>query len=221
MFIILNLELVLDLFYPKVCGICESIAKEGLCNVCSKDISKLAVYRADEYKLDSNKFFSSHMYVFNYTGLIREKIIEYKFNEKAYLCDFFVNCILKDEKISREIKSCDMIIPVPIHKKRKLQRGYNQSELIAKGLAKNTGIKLVLKLLYKKSNTIEQSKLNKSERTKNVKNVYVIIKTEEIEGKKVLLFDDIYTTGATVNECSRILLQNGAKKVCVLTIAKD
>ena len=134
------------------------------------------------------------------------------------------NCSKKHKclkKILDETKIYDIIIPVPISKKRKKERGYNQSLLIARKISSKEKIKLGDKVISKVKNNNTQSKLNKEERAENVKNVYKITKDKEIINKNILLIDDIYTTGATLNECSRMLKQAGAKKIDVLTIAKD
>ncbi|MFR2196198.1 MAG: ComF family protein [Clostridia bacterium] len=115
----------------------------------------------------------------------------------------------------------DIIIPVPISKKRNKERGYNQSFLIAREIAKNEKVKLKNNVISKVKNNNTQSKLNKEERAENVKNVYKITNNKEIIDKNILLIDDIFTTGATLNECSKMLKQAGTKKVDVLTIAKD
>ncbi len=109
---------------------------------------------------------------------------------------------------------------MPIHKIRKKQRGYNQSALIAKDLAKNIeGLKYE-NVLKKTVNNKMQSSLSKKERIENVKNVYEVKAREIILNKRVILFDDIYTTGATANECKKVLKENGAKDVLILTLAK-
>ena len=153
--------------------------------------------------------------------MIREKIIQYKFQDKSYIYNTFAKIILKNEKVCGLLKKYDIIIPVPIHRKRKLQRGYNQTQLIAKEIAKNIDIKLCDDVLVKSKNTIAQSKLNKNKRKQNIKNAFKVLNLEKIQGKNILLFDDIFTTGSTVNECSKILKKAGAKTVGVLTIAKD
>ena len=152
---------------------------------------------------------------------MRNLIIDYKFNDKPYLNELFAKIILKNEKICRKIKKYDIIVPVPIHKKRKNERGYNQSELIARKLAKNLNLELVNDSLIKQKNTLPQSTLSKKQREENAKQVYKIQNKPKIENKKVILLDDIYTTGATTKECSKVLKQNGAKEILVLTIAKD
>ncbi|MBQ3414265.1 MAG: ComF family protein [Clostridia bacterium] len=165
--------------------------------------------------------FDEHLYIFSYEGIIRKKILDYKFNEKTYLYKTFSNYIVQNENFCKVIKEYNVIIPVPISKKRLKTRGYNQSFLIAKELSKNLNIKLINNCLYKTQNIIEQSKLNKEERFKNIEGVYKLQNKELIEGKKLLLFDDIFTTGSTVNECSKMLSQANPKKIGILTIAKD
>ena len=119
------------------------------------------------------------------------------------------------------LKSYDIIIPVPIHNKRRKQRGYNQTELIAKELAKEILNLEYMNILTKNENAKPQSLLNKEQRIENAKNVYGVIKNIDIENKRILIFDDIYTTGATANECAKVLRNKKPKKIGILTIAKD
>lgn len=120
------------------------------------------------------------------------------------------------------IKSYEIIIPVPIHRRRFNDRGYNQSELIAKEISKKLKINNFRNnILIKIRNNAIQSTLNKHQRMMNVKDVYKVQNINLIQNKKILLIDDIYTTGNTVNECSRVLKENGAKEIGVFTISKD
>lgn len=132
-----------------------------------------------------------------------------------------MNFLLKQQKIFEIIKTYDIILPVPISKKRYKQRGYNQTELIARKIRKKTDIELVTNCLYKEKNNVPQSTLNKEDRIENVKNAYIIKNSKIIKDKRVIIFDDIYTTGSTVNECSKLLKQNNVKEILVMTIAKD
>ena len=163
-----------------------------------------------------------NIYIYlQYEGIIRRLILKYKFKEEAYLYKTFVNFLLKNKKLFEKIKKYDTIIPVPISKKRYKIRGYNQSELIGKELAKKLKINIETEYLFKVKNIIEQSKLSKEERTKNIQGVYKLINKEKLENKKILLIDDVYTTGSTVNECSKILRKANPKKIGVFTLAKD
>ena len=207
----------INILYPTQCVICGKICKDIICTKC---LYNTKIEPKIERYLDRN--YEEHLYLFKYDGKIRNLILDYKFNDKAYLYEFFLKIILKNKKICRKIKKYDIIIPVPIHKKRKLQRGYNQSELIAKEIAKRfEKLKYENKCLIKEKNTKPQSTLSKYQRIQNVKQVYKLQNVQKIYNKKVILFDDIFTTGSTANECAKILKQNGAKEVLIFTIAKD
>ena len=165
--------------------------------------------------------FDEHLYIFKYEGITRRYILKYKFQEKSYLYKTFVNFLLKNQKFFEIIKSYDTIIPVPISKKRQKERGYNQSYLLAKDIAKKTGINIEINCLIKNKNIIEQSKLNKEDRVQNIQGVYELRNCENLNNKKIILLDDIYTTGSTVNECCKILKVTNPNKIGVITIAKD
>ncbi len=139
----------------------------------------------------------------------------------SFLYKTIVNFLLKNEMFFAIFKSYDTIIPVPISKKRMKERGYNQSALIAREIAKSTNLEYNDICLLKSKNIIEQSKLNKEQRQDNIQGAYKMHKPQILQSKKILLVDDIYTTGSTVNECSKILQQANPQKIGVFTLAKD
>ena len=234
---------ILDLVYPPVCGICGKFNQDFLCKKCQKMLEAEAKFEID--KVDNQEyFFENHLYIFKYEGIIRKLILNYKFNEKSYLYKTFVNFLLKNKKFFKILKSYDTIIPVPVSSKRMNERGYNQSELIADDIVKQIteisskhildGIlstqknniqkikyECVTDCLIKNKNIIEQSKLNKEQRQKNIQGVYILKNKEKLINKKILIIDDIYTTGSTVNECCKILQEAKPKKIDVFTVAKD
>lgn len=209
---------VLDYFFPPICGMCGKINENYICNNCYENIKKIKKCVINEY---NNRNFSKHLYIFRYEGIIRNKIIEYKFEDKGYLYKMFAKIILSDKKTCNFIKKYDVIIPVPISKKRKKKRGYNQSELVANELAQKLNQDIWTDIIIKKKDNKPQSELNKLERIKNVEDIYEINKPIEVKNKKVLLLDDIYTTGSTVNEIARKLKQNQTQEIGVITLAKD
>lgn len=209
---------ILNLIYPNTCGFCEKVNRECLCKKCEIQIKN---YEINSVRKINKDYFDESMHIFKYEGIIRKKLVEYKFQEKAYLYKTFSKIILKNKKIYGNLKKYDIIIPVPIHKKRKLIRGYNQTELIARQIARNIGLNLENKVLIKQKNVVSQSELNKNDRKENVKDAFIIKNKEKIKNKKILIFDDIYTTGSTLKECSRILKNAGANEIGILTIAKD
>jgi len=192
-------------------------------------MSTLTKEELKENSLEKEKFFEELIYIFKYEGQIRELILDYKFNEKSYMYKTFVNFLLKNKKTFENIKKYDKIIPVPISKKRYKERGYNQSLLIAKEISmqisyeanNNIKLELVNNCLIKTKNIIEQSKLNKEDRQHNIQGVYTLKNGSILTNKSILLIDDIYTTGSTVNECSRVLQQAKPNKIGVLVLAKD
>lgn len=193
-----------------------------MCENCKSQIDKITISKINNYENKTDKFFNKHGYIFKYEGQIRKLLIDYKFNDKPYLYKTFASIILSNKKIVDFINNYEIIIPVPIHRKRIINRGYNQSELIAKEISnKLENIKFINNLLIKTKNNIAQSTLSKEERITNVKNIYKIRDNNLINGKNIILIDDIYTTGNTVNECCRILKENGAQEIGVFTISKD
>ena len=178
-----------------MCAFCGKIDENFLCEKCNKKFEKLTNVHIQKYK---NKTYAEHIYMFKYTD-IRREILEYKFDDKAYY------------------------YKTPIHNKRRKERGYNQSALIAKEFSKNINELEYEDILVKKKNTIAQSTLNKEERLKNAIDMYKIKENKQdiIYNKNVLIFDDIYTTGATANECAKAIREANPSKVGILTIAKD
>ena len=228
-------EKIINLIYPQTCGICGKINNKTICSKCNIQLKKqekmgiLTKEKLEENSLEMEKHFEELMYIFKYEGQIRELILDYKFNEKSYMYKTFVNFLLKNKKTFENIKKYDKIIPVPISKKRYKERGYNQSLLIAKEISmqisyeanNNIKLELVNNCLIKTKNIIEQSKLNKEDRQHNIQGVYTLKNGSILTNKSILLIDDIYTTGSTVNECSRVLQQAKPNKIGVLVLAKD
>ena len=211
---------LIDIVFPPCCLICGKQGYKLWCNECKSRINKKITFKLELID-NKNYYFKKHLYIFVYKDEIRNLILDYKFNDKSYLYKIFSEIIVKNKKIFGILEKYDIIIPVPIHKKRRKQRGYNQTELIAKEISKNIQIKYEKNCLIKYINTEQQSKLNREQRKQNLKNAYKITNKEKIQNRKIILFDDIYTTGSTANECCKILKQNGAQEILVFTIAKD
>lgn len=125
------------------------------------------------------------------------------------------------EKFNEKIKkfSPDMIIPVPLHKLKKAERGYNQAFYIAEGIARLTGAKVKTGVLKRVKFTETQTQLNSEERRENVKSAFEVKKKNVLKNKNVILVDDVTTTGATTTEAARELKKYGAGKIMLLTVA--
>ena len=203
-----------------MCGFCGKLDKNSLCNKCKIRIQKNAICKIEDYR-ETSSYFDEHIYLFQYDGEIRDTILNFKFNEQSHIYSTFLEFIKNNENICAQIKKYDIIIPIPISKKRLNLRGYNQSALIARNLAKVLNIEYKENVLVKIIDNKPQSELGQHERSTNVKGVYKIKAPRNIYQKKILLVDDIFTTGSTANECARVLKENNAKSVGIFTIAKD
>lgn len=210
-------EKILDFIYPQKCGFCNKIIIEDYaCKSCKKNLEYICI----ENKLEKfdNKNFDYSIFAYKYEGIVRQKILEFKFKNKKYLYKTLSGYLA--EIIEMYSYLFDYIISVPISLNRYFERGYNQSYLIAKYVSKKIKKQILKFVLIKTKNNKKQSALGIFERKQNVKNVYKVINKNKIQNKRILLIDDIYTTGATVEECAKVLRENGAKSVIVAVIAK-
>lgn len=205
-------DYALEIIFPPKCGICGKIGEGYICNNCYNMFVINKIYK---------NYNRERFHMLKYEGIIRDKLIEYKFNDKPHLYRMFYEILIKDKNACDFFKGYDIIIPVPIHKKRKSLRGYNQSELIAKKLSDEFKMPMYIDVLKKQINTIPQSSLGKKARKSNAQNVYKVDNMQKIKNKNVVILDDIYTTGATANECIKVLKDAGAYRVGIITIAKD
>ena len=224
-------DFVLNFLFPPVCGVCGKINKNWLCENCEKSLNRIKksnIIKINEenkyykkYKEKNKIFYDELLYLYSYKGIIRKLILKYKFRQETYLYNMFSKIILKDKSSLNKINEYDIIIPMPMYKEKKKERGYNQTELIVKCISKELNIQLQDNNLVKIKNTKTQSTLSKEERKENIKNAFEINNIEEVKNKKIIIFDDIFTTGETVNEASRILKEAGTKEILVLVLAKD
>ncbi len=131
-----------------------------------------------------------------------------------------IEWICAQSALLQDFDSPDIILPVPLHKKRLQQRGFNQSLILAQKLFPNDKKKIRVDLLARKANTQNQTGLSGTERRKNLKNAFSVRNPYKIAGQKAVLIDDVFTTGSTANECAKALKATGAKRVDVLTVCR-
>ena len=152
---------------------------------------------------------------FVYEGELTKMIHRFKFRRQAYFQNYFAEELKKSLK---DLPKADSIVPVPMHKLREKERGYNQCNLLASELSRISGI-AVTAVLRKIVNTREQVGLTGEERRNNVRGSFRIEDKSAIKGKTVLVLDDVMTTNSTVNECARLLKLAGAREIYVLALA--
>lgn len=185
----------------KTCDICggRMIGESSICDECK-----------------NNKYYFAKNYsIFEYSDDMQKGILSFKSGRKYlgnYFSDIIRNYILKNKL------SFDIIIPVPIHKNRRKERGFNQSEILVESLK---DIYTVDKdVMTRTKDTPHQTGLNRENRISNLENAFEIVNKDKIKNKVILLIDDIYTTGSTLNECSKTLLEAQSKEIICLCLAR-
>ena len=156
-----------------------------------------------------------------YEDVLKEAIHQFKFQQKTRLGKHLAQLLVAQIPMSLDMSHYDIILPVPLHKTRQRQRGYNQSAILAKYVARHYQRKLMLNNLIRIRDTSAQSLVKgRRERKNNVKNAFHVKFPSLIHHRHVVLIDDVFTTGATVNECSKVLKKAGARSVLVLTLSR-
>ncbi len=228
--IIQPLTHIADFLFPSKCVNCEapvSIANNCLCKSCFNKISPIndgcglcsgSIAGGKCGICSERKFYiSRNVTLSEYSGVMKNVIHSYKFNKKKRLHTHIAETALSELK--KYNIQFDIITSVPMNRTKQWQRGFNQSELIAKFLSERLD-KPYLPLLKEKSRFKSQKTLGYRERFLNILDRYRILNTKKIKEKNIMLIDDVFTTGATINECARIIKSFGAEKVYSLTIAR-
>jgi len=225
-------------FLPPQCPCCEKFLEEdrqGFCSNCLSEIRWIVPpfcsvcgipFMSKEIEshpcgacASHRKYFTMARALGTFEGSLQEAIHRWKYEGKTHLTAFFAEWMAEGLNRYWERDSLDLLIPVPLHRQRLRERGFNQALLLAKELSRRTGLPYQKSILQKKEPTIPQVKLSGIEREKGLRRTFHVVEKEKLLGKSVLLVDDVYTTGATVNECSKVLLKGGAGRVDVLTLA--
>ena len=209
--------ILLDLLYPPKCAFCHKIVKNGSLRICPECVDKLPYTKeCGKQKVEFVSLCVSPLY---YEGDVRESLLRYKFGScsgyaKAY-APLVADCIRQTL-----LDSFDLLSWVPISRKRLRERGYDQAELLAKAVGKELNLKAE-PVLKKIVNTQPQSGTGSAEKRRaNIAGAYQVLKPERISGKRILLLDDIITTGSTVRECAKTLGLAGADAVYCASVAR-
>jgi ComF family protein len=229
-----------DIIFPPQCLTCAEIinqpAKQVFCSTCQGKISFITdnfcpicgmpflVSPAGTHIcgncLGNKPYYTKARAVAGFETVIMDAIHKFKYGRNVStgnsLCLFMANFSFPDFNFSEY----SLVIPVPLHIKRLRDRGFNQSLLLAKEMGEKYNLPVNFSLLKRSKFTLTQTGLNKAEREKNIKGAFVVANREKVKGENIILIDDVYTTGATVNECAKVLLKAGAQKVSVLTLSR-
>jgi ComF family protein len=222
---VIKLHLFLDiinLIFPKTCCSCKSVLVKNERVLCLKSYVDLPKHfnRHNIHQLilsvngKNYKLYRRHK--FQKKSAIQKLIYELKYNNKAYLGEYLGKELYKN--ISH-LQNVNYIIPVPLHEEKLSQRGYNQSELIAKGLQQHLKCKLLNDVLVRKEKTVSQTNKSRFHRFENMAGVFYLTEKKELEKKHIILLDDVFTTDATISECIKVLEQIRNINITIVCVA--
>lgn len=193
-----------------------SFVKQPVCKKCGKEITSAE----QEYCLDCTKHKRTFQYgraLVNYDDTAKRSMAAIKYRNKREYLDFYAEaiCLRYGKWISR--LNADALVPVPVHPSRRRTRGFNQAELLADRISERLGIPVCPDMLVRRKKTAPQKQLNPKERLHNLEEAFAAGDVPP-RVKRVILVDDIYTTGSTIEACARALLRAGVENVYFLTI---
>lgn len=230
-----SIETAITFLYPSQCKVCEEhlslYAEPYICPSCWKDIEYINPPWCEFCGLPNEESLcdacSSHPPRFGklrtiaaYEKTLQQAIHLFKFEKRTSLRKALIQLLVDNIPDDLNLKDYDYVLPIPIHKKRLRERGFNQTLLLAEGLTNATGLKVLKDSLVRNKNTSPQSSLNKEARQTNILGAFGIRNADYIRSKHILILDDVYTTGATVREVVKILWDADPKEIDVLTLAR-
>jgi ComF family protein len=219
---------LIDLFFPPQCQACASILKDNefqICVACRHQLPVTNYHFQEDHPLQ-HLFFgriyfvsSISLFYFQKHSRVQKLLHNLKYKQQKSVGTTLGLWLGREMKASKRFDKIDLVVPVPTHKKRLKKRGYNQVLPFASAIAKVFGVLCDDTILVKIKHTKTQVFQTKEERWKSVVNSFQLVKKDKIIGKHILLVDDLITTGATIEACSKVLLDAGSKHLSLATIA--
>lgn len=233
------LNALLDFIFPPLCHICKSFIPDAgalhICHACRGELQMVTsplcricgipfIGAGDDHAcgkcLGDRPAFDAARAAMIHEGAVRHLLHAFKYENKTHLRRPLA--LLTMERLGDFIsqEQPELILPVPLHIERLRKRGFNQAVLLGELLSREWGIPMQRRALLRLRRTEPQVALSAVERRINVKNAFGVAKGASLAGKGILLLDDVFTTGSTVDECARILKNNGAARIIVATVAR-
>lgn len=210
---------LIDLVYPPRCPFCDSIVKRrnGACKACEEKLIPLSVDA--NIALDTRVFLSHARSLFAYEGPAMDLVRSLKYSARLDLIGYCTRCM---REAMDGLGEQDSIVAVPVDGGRVVKRGHDHCALIARRLARMSGIPFLRNTLVRVRSVPPQVGLPREERERNVRGAFGVDRrrADRIDGGRILVVDDVLTTGATLNDCARALTRAGAREVCALTLAR-
>ncbi len=231
----------LDILYPRHCFACNKSLHEEqsnyICESCMETIETTEVERCSRCGIKSgpgitfsgkgcpeckntNFKFEKSFFVSDNTEPVRTLIHQFKYKKQVCLATP-LGSILANLLHQKDFGKIDFIVPVPLHWKKKQERSFSQSELMAKKICKELSIPISKNNLHRTKNTLSQTQLSRIQRQENVKGAFKVKIPEEFHLKNILLVDDVLTTGMTASECAKSLENAGANKIFFIALARS
>lgn len=222
----------LNILYPRRCPVCHEILKnqdrmicercekelrpiqEPRCFKCGKPVGKDTEYCRD--CLENGHVFDRGRGIFVYDERMRRSLVRYKYYGCREYGDFYSKAMCLYARKELALWKPDLIVPVPVHKSKERMRGFNQAAYLAERISGFTGIQTDLTLVRKVCRTKSQKKLNAQQRQENLRKAFRV--ERKVAGMKILIVDDVYTTGSTMDAMARCLREKGAENVYFLTV---
>lgn len=218
-----------SLFFPRYCLACSGALAKGEELVCTECIVEMP--QTDNHLVPDNALFSrlsfrisiAHamaLFKFSKSGRVQHLLHQLKYKNHPEI-GVMLGRVYGEKLVEANLASAfDVILPVPLHPSRKRKRGYNQSAKFAEGLSEKLGIPFSDTLLVRQRKTETQTRKSKLNRWENMAEVFRIVDPQRVEGKRILLVDDVITTGATIETCGHVLLLAGCATVSMACIAE-
>lgn len=219
---------LLDLIAPRTCVICGkrlSIEEEILCATCNFRLPRTG-FSYDAYENEMAKVFWGRIpvercapFMYYQAKAASANLIYFlKYNNRPDIGEYLGKMMAEEFKKDYFFEGIDFIIPIPLERKRQRQRGYNQSLMVARGVSDATGLPIDTDIIIRKVYESSQTEKNRWMRNDNVEGVFQLLQPEKVQGKHILLIDDVVTTGATICSCGQELAKAGDVKISVLSI---
>ena len=189
---------------PPWCDICGTPDVKGLCDACATSPPRYGQLRS----------------IALYQTTLQQAIHLFKFEKKRVFARHLIQLINAHIPVDCDVATYDFILPIPIHKKRLRERGFNQATLLANGIAEAGGVPVLTNTLVRKRHTVAQSSLDKEARQQNIVGAFEVLESDIIGGKRLLIIDDVFTTGATIREAVSELWTADPAEIDVLTLAR-
>ena len=234
------LQRVVDLVYPRNCQFCLAPLAETergvICAACLSGVKWIEPPFCQQCALPfagemSGSFvcgycsklafhFSRGVAACRAEGIVRECIHRFKYNREMYYGPHLARWLVTAAQRWIAWRDVDAIVPVPLYPRKKREREFNQAEYVARSLSLAVGVRLECHALRRVKETVTQTRLDAKARAENLRGAFVVRRAERVAGKRLVLVDDVFTTGATMDSCAKVLREAGAEDVLAVAVAR-